>query len=175
MRKKSIIKSLCIVSAVKHRCHCNGSDSNVSSHVLSSCFSQLPQKRVSGHHINTSAFQSTMAHAQKRCGIWSISPRSVIRIDHFLRELTWRSVRKICMHLMWFSWFWHTLVHAVSRNKSSIQILDPGDALHHQKQRDARDNINREAIASLRNTGGYGSQEALSILMPNRQSYFECT
>ena len=158
-----------------HGSHHNGPIPKVSAHVLRLRPPQLPPQRVSSTHINTSAFHSTMAHTHRGCEIWSISPRSVIPIDDFLRELTWRIVWKICMYLMWFWWFWHTLVHAVSRNKSSIQILDLGDALHHQKQRDARDNINREAIASLRTAGGYGSQEPLSILMPNRQSYFECT
>ena len=55
---------------------------------------------------------------------WITSPRSVICIDDLRRETAWTSVcpkhqnHIKCMHIF------HTLLHAVSRKKSSIRIAD---------------------------------------------------
>ena len=169
------IKYLISVIVIACWSHHNGPNPMTSVRVHGLRLSQLPPQRVPSIHINTFALWYTMAHEHARFGKWSIPIRSAIRIDDFLRETAWRSVWKICMHLMWFVSFRHTHVHAVSRNNSSIQITDLGDAAYHKKQRDAKVNINREANVSLHTSGGCVSYELLCILMLGRLFHFEPT
>ena len=133
--------------------HHNGPYPKDSAHVLPLLSVQLPPQRVPSTHINTSALRNTMAHKHARFGKWSISIRSAIRIDDFLREPAWRSVCRICTYLMRFERFCRTHVHAASREKSSIRITDLGDAVNHRKRWVCGGNVGREAYASLHCAG----------------------